>query len=138
MYSCIYMRCVIIICALSTIYKNIYNYACKLILLTNHIPLYTYTGCAVCSLDLTTETAQWQEAVQRAILEIRRLGHFGLSEGELGRYKQAVLAEAGQAMAQASQASNEVGEDERERVRIMTLCIVILSLYIRLYVYLAF
>ena len=39
----------------------------------------------------------------RAILEIRRLGYFGLSEGELVRYKQAILAEASQAMAQASQ-----------------------------------
>lgn len=64
-------------------------------------------GCSVCSLDLTTDTNCWQEAVGRAVLEIRRLGHFGLSEGELSRYKQAVLAEAGQSMAQALQASNE-------------------------------
>ena len=64
-------------------------------------------GCSVCSLDLTTDTACWQEAVGRAVLEIRRLGHFGLSHGELSRYKQAVLAEAGQSMAQALQASNE-------------------------------
>ena len=106
MYGCIYVRCVIIICTLSTIYKNIS--LCMRTNLSLYTPLYICTGCAVCSLDLTTETAQWQEAVQRAILEIRRLGHFGLSEGELGRYKQAVLAEAGQAMAQASQASNEV------------------------------
>jgi hypothetical protein len=64
-------------------------------------------GCAVCSLDLTTEPSAWREAVSRAVIEIRRLGHFGLNEGELNRYKQAVLAEATQAVAQASQASNE-------------------------------
>ena len=60
-------------------------------------------GCAVCSLDLTTDTTSWKDAVARAILEIRRLGYYGVSEGELMRYKQAILAEASQAMAQSSQ-----------------------------------
>jgi hypothetical protein len=31
-------------------------------------------GCAVCSMDLTTDPAYWKEAVQLAIREIRRLG----------------------------------------------------------------
>jgi hypothetical protein len=65
-------------------------------------------GCAVCSLDLTTDTDRWQEAVTRAVLEIRRLGHYGLTDSELGRYKQAVYAEAAQAVAQSDQAGNEV------------------------------
>jgi hypothetical protein len=64
-------------------------------------------GCAVCSLDLTTDLASWREAVQLAVREIRRLGLFGLTASELGRYKQAVLSEAEQAAAQADQTGNE-------------------------------
>jgi hypothetical protein len=65
-------------------------------------------GCAVCSLDLTTDINSWKEAVRLAVLEIRRLGIYGLTEGELARYKQAILAESAQAAAQAEQMSNEV------------------------------
>ena len=64
-------------------------------------------GCAVCSLDLTADPRQWQEAVSVAVREIRRLGLFGLTAGELGRYKGAVLSEADQYFAQAGQMGNE-------------------------------
>jgi predicted Zn-dependent peptidase len=64
-------------------------------------------GCAVCSLDLTTDLNSWKGAVRLAVAEIRRLGLFGLSEGELVRYKQAVLAEAEQSAAQADQIAHE-------------------------------
>ena len=64
-------------------------------------------GCAVCSLDLTTDPASWRDAVRLAVREIRRLGLFGLTASELGRYKQAVLSEAEQAAAQADQTGNE-------------------------------
>ena len=64
-------------------------------------------GCAVCSLDLTTDAAQWRPAVKLAVQEIRRLGIFGLTPSELGRYKQAVLAEAEQSVAQAEQLGSE-------------------------------
>eukprot|EP00607_Mallomonas_marina_P007369 CAMPEP_0182419444 /NCGR_PEP_ID=MMETSP1167-20130531/3899_1 /TAXON_ID=2988 /ORGANISM="Mallomonas Sp, Strain CCMP3275" /LENGTH=1078 /DNA_ID=CAMNT_0024594381 /DNA_START=315 /DNA_END=3551 /DNA_ORIENTATION=+ len=64
-------------------------------------------GCTVCSLDLTTETANWREAVTVAIMEIRRLGLYGLTDGELERYKVAVLSEAQQFAAQAQQMSSE-------------------------------
>lgn len=42
-----------------------------------------------------------------AVLEIRRLGLFGLTESELPRYKQAVLSEAEQRAAQGDQTGNE-------------------------------
>ena len=64
-------------------------------------------GCAVCSLDLTTDASRWRDAVRAAIIEIRRLGLFGLTEGELVRYKTAILMEAEQLAAQATQMDNE-------------------------------
>jgi len=64
-------------------------------------------GCAVCSLDLTTDPASWKDAVSLAVQEIRRLGQFGLTESELSRYKQAILSEAEQSAAQCDQVSNE-------------------------------
>lgn len=64
-------------------------------------------GCAVCSLDITTDTKNWQEAVRLAVREIRRLGLFGLTAGELARYKQATLVEAAQHAAEAGQKANE-------------------------------
>ena len=64
-------------------------------------------GCAVCSLDLTTDPTSWRSAVQTAVVEIRRLGLFGLTERELGRYKQAIISEAEHSEAQANQTSNE-------------------------------
>ena len=66
-----------------------------------------FSGCAVCSLDLTTEPSHWKAAVRTAVIEIRRLGLFGLTESELGRYKQAILSEAEHLDAQADQTSNE-------------------------------
>ena len=73
-------------------------------LLCSHL---LFSGCAVCSLDLTTEPSHWKAAVRTAVIEIRRLGLFGLTESELGRYKQAILSEAEHLDAQADQTSNE-------------------------------
>ena len=64
-------------------------------------------GCAVCSLDLTSDPSTWKEAVQLAVKEIRRLGLYGLTESEGDRYKQAILSEAQQAAAQSGQLSND-------------------------------
>lgn len=64
-------------------------------------------GCAVCSLDLTTEPGNWKEAVTVAISEVRRLGLYGLTQGELDRYKTAVLSEAQQFEAQSDQTTSE-------------------------------
>eukprot|EP01035_Chromulina_nebulosa_P019847 gene19847-25796_t len=80
-------------------------------------PLFTYVdfnqlnwpreGCAVCSMDMTTDTSCWQDAVKLAVREIRRLGLYGLTASELERYKQAVLSEAEQAAAQVDQMNSE-------------------------------
>ena len=64
-------------------------------------------GCAVCSLDLTTDTSSWRNAVVAAVKEIRRLGIYGLTLGELNRYKSAVLLESEQYAAQGDKISNE-------------------------------
>lgn len=64
-------------------------------------------GCAVCSLDLTTDIQNWRAAVILAVKEIRRIGLFGLTDSEVGRYKQAILTEAMQSAAQSSQVGNE-------------------------------
>jgi hypothetical protein len=80
-------------------------------------PLYTFVdfnqinwpreGCAVCSLDLTTDIRCWRPAVILAIKEIRRLGLYGLTEEEVNRYKRAILNEATQTVAQGDQMGNE-------------------------------
>jgi hypothetical protein len=42
-----------------------------------------------------------------AVTEIRRLGLYGLTDSEITRYKQAVMAEIAQSSAQSEQRSNE-------------------------------
>ena len=42
-----------------------------------------------------------------AVTEIRRLGLYGLTDSEITRYKQAVLAETAQCSAQSEQRNNE-------------------------------
>lgn len=64
-------------------------------------------GCAVCSLDFTSDPSCWQDAVTLAIREIRRLGTFGLTPNEVDRYKAAIVSEAEQSAVQADQMSNE-------------------------------
>lgn len=64
-------------------------------------------GCAVCSLDLTTDPSRWKAAVTMAVSEIRRLGLYGLTMSELERYKLGILSEAEQFAAQSGQMGNE-------------------------------
>ena len=56
---------------------------------------------------MTTEISQWKQAIKVSITEIRRLGLFGLTNGEMERYKSAILSEAEQFAAQSGQMSNE-------------------------------
>ena len=63
-------------------------------------------GCAVCSLDLTSETNRWEEAVIKAIGEIRKLGLYGVTPGEMERYASAVLTDAEQLAAQGDMISH--------------------------------
>lgn len=63
-------------------------------------------GCAVCSLDLTSETNRWEEAVIKAVSEIRKLGIHGVTAGEMERYASAVLTDAEQLAAQGDMISH--------------------------------
>jgi Peptidase M16 inactive domain/Insulinase (Peptidase family M16) len=73
-------------------------------------------GCAVCSLDLTTDPSRWREAIIQAVHEVRRLGLYGITKGELERYKQAILSEADQSVAQMDQITSEVCVDSCGRL----------------------
>eukprot|EP00804_Cyclotella_cryptica_P018155 CCRYP_005917-RB/>CCRYP_005917-RB protein AED:0.04 eAED:0.04 QI:187/1/1/1/1/1/3/382/1138 len=63
-------------------------------------------GCAVCSLDMTAESNRWEEAVIKSISEIRKLGLYGVTAGEMERYASAVLTDAEQLAAQGDMISH--------------------------------
>ncbi|CAM9843317.1 unnamed protein product [Pylaiella littoralis] len=63
-------------------------------------------GCAVCFLDMTAEPAKWKEALKFGVREVRRLGMFGLTSGELNRFSSALLTDARQLAAQGNKISN--------------------------------
>jgi len=63
-------------------------------------------GCAVCSLDLTASSERWKDAVQIAISEIRKLGLFGVTPGEMERYTSALLTDSAQLAAQGDRISH--------------------------------
>jgi predicted Zn-dependent peptidase len=64
-------------------------------------------GCAVTSLDLTTDVSKWRMAVTVAIQEIRRLGLYGLTSSEFDRYRKAAISEASHMATQCEQRNNE-------------------------------
>mmetsp|Transcript_4665 Transcript_4665/g.8303 ORF Transcript_4665/g.8303 Transcript_4665/m.8303 type:complete len:1237 (+) Transcript_4665:138-3848(+) len=63
-------------------------------------------GCAVCSLDMTAEPNRWAEAVTKSISEIRKLGLYGVTPGEMERYASALLTDAEQLAAQGDMISH--------------------------------
>ncbi|EED88766.1 stromal processing peptidase, partial [Thalassiosira pseudonana CCMP1335] len=63
-------------------------------------------GCAVCSLDMTSEPNRWEEAVIKSISEIRKLGLYGVTPGEMERYASALLTDAEQLAAQGDMISH--------------------------------
>ncbi len=63
-------------------------------------------GCAVCSLDLTASSKRWKDAVQIAVSEIRKLGLFGVTSGEMERYTLALLTDLAQLAAQGDRISH--------------------------------
>mmetsp|Transcript_19940 Transcript_19940/g.40241 ORF Transcript_19940/g.40241 Transcript_19940/m.40241 type:complete len:1229 (+) Transcript_19940:48-3734(+) len=63
-------------------------------------------GCAVCSLDMTAEPNRWKEAVCKSISEIRKLGLYGVTPGEMERYASALLTDAEQLAAQGDMISH--------------------------------
>jgi len=63
-------------------------------------------GCAVCSLDMTADPKRWQEAVSKSIAEIRKLGLYGVTQGEMERYAGALMTDAAQLAAQGDRVSH--------------------------------
>lgn len=57
-------------------------------------------GCAVCSLDMTAEPRRWKEAICKSLSEIRKLGLYGVTPGEIERYASSLMTDAEQLAAQ--------------------------------------
>ena len=63
-------------------------------------------GCAVCSLDLTAEPTRWRDAICKSLSEIRKLGLFGVTAGEMERYASSLMTDAEQLAAQGDRISH--------------------------------
>jgi predicted Zn-dependent peptidase len=63
-------------------------------------------GCAVCSLDMTAEPYRWKDAICKSVSEIRKLGVYGVTPGEMERYASALMTDAEQLAAQGDRISN--------------------------------
>lgn len=63
-------------------------------------------GCAVCSLDMTAEPHKWKEAIAKSLSEIRKLGVFGVTMGEMERYASSLMTDAEQLAAQGDRISH--------------------------------
>lgn len=63
-------------------------------------------GCAVCSLDMTAEPARWKDAICKSLSEIRKLGQFGVTSGEMERYASSLMTDAEQLAAQGDRISH--------------------------------
>ncbi|GKY92446.1 hypothetical protein MPSEU_000215100 [Mayamaea pseudoterrestris] len=57
-------------------------------------------GCAVCSLDMTAEPKRWKDAIGKSLSEIRKLGLYGVTLGEMERYASSLMTDAEQLAAQ--------------------------------------
>ena len=53
-------------------------------------------GCAVCSLDMTAEPERWKDAICKSLSEIRKLGLYGVTPGEMERYASSLMTDAEQ------------------------------------------
>ena len=53
-------------------------------------------GCAVSTLTVTSEPADWEEATKVAVQELRRLQVFGVTQNELDRYTDALVRDSEQ------------------------------------------
>jgi hypothetical protein len=63
-------------------------------------------GCAVCSLDMTAEPHRWKDAICKSLSEIRKLGVFGVTMGEMERYASSLMTDAEQLAAQGDRISH--------------------------------
>lgn len=63
-------------------------------------------GCAVCSLDMTAEPNRWKDAICKSLSEIRKLGLYGVTPGEMERYASSLMTDAEQLAAQGDRISH--------------------------------
>lgn len=63
-------------------------------------------GCAVCSLDMTAEPNRWKDAICKSLSEIRKLGVYGVTHGEMERYASSLMTDAEQLAAQGDRISH--------------------------------
>jgi len=63
-------------------------------------------GCAVCSLDMTAEPSRWKDAIRKSLSEIRKLGLYGVTPGEMERYASSLMTDAEQLAAQGDRISH--------------------------------
>ena len=63
-------------------------------------------GCAVCSLDMTAEPHRWKDAICKSLSEIRKLGVYGVTMGEMERYASSLMTDAEQLAAQGDRISH--------------------------------
>lgn len=68
-------------------------------------------GCAVSTLTVTSEPADWQGAVSVAVQEMRRMQRHGLTQGEFDRYRQAILRDSAQLAEQVGGAGRGWGDE---------------------------
>ncbi|KAI8464353.1 MAG: LuxS/MPP-like metallohydrolase [Monoraphidium minutum] len=59
-------------------------------------------GCAVSTLTITSEPKDWRGAIKVAVEEVRRMQRFGITKGELERWRQAMLRDSAQLAEQAN------------------------------------
>lgn len=57
-------------------------------------------ACAVSTLTISSEPCDWRGAIQVAVQEVRRLMQFGVTTGEMERYKAALMRDSGQLASQ--------------------------------------
>ncbi|MFS7931678.1 putative processing peptidase [Helianthus anomalus] len=63
-------------------------------------------GCTVTTLTVTAEPKSWQSAIKVATQEVRRLKEFGVTQGELARYLDALLKDSEQLAAMCDNISS--------------------------------
>ncbi|KAL3818489.1 hypothetical protein ACJIZ3_004394 [Penstemon smallii] len=63
-------------------------------------------GCTVTTLTVTAEPQNWQNAIRVAVQEVRRLKEFGVTNGELARYLDALLKDSEQLAAMIDNVSS--------------------------------
>lgn len=63
-------------------------------------------GCSVCSLDMTAEPSRWKDAIGKSLSEIRKLGIYGVTPGEMERYASSLMTDAEQLAAQGDRISH--------------------------------